>query len=84
MSLVGLVPVIGDLRTPAGGAQTQDGRVFVVGYGDATVCEALISGGSRDLAEGLSSPVGLVLVPDGSVLLTADWGNGAVLRILIG
>lgn len=71
-----------DFATPGPGiAQTKDGRVFVVDYGSTTVREILIRGGSRVLADGFSSPVGLVLAPDGRALLTADWGNGAVWRI---
>lgn len=74
-----------DFATPGPGiAQTPDGRVFVVDYGSTTVREILMSGGSRVLADGFSSPVGLVLAPDGQALLTADWGNGAIWRIDIG
>ncbi|MFC3058534.1 NHL repeat-containing protein [Paenirhodobacter populi] len=71
-----------DIATPGPGiAQTEDGRVFVVDYGNTTVREILMSGGSRVLADGFSSPVGLVPAPDGRTLLTADWGNGAVWRV---
>ncbi len=71
--------------TPGPGiAQTPDGRVFVVDYGGTTVREISMAGGSRVLADGFSSPVGLVPLPEGDALLTADWGNGAIWRIEIG
>ncbi|MFN4011321.1 MAG: NHL repeat-containing protein [Pannonibacter sp.] len=70
--------------TPGPGvAITKDGRVFVVDYGGTTVREILPSGQSRAVAEGLRSPVGLVLAPDGASLLTAAWGDGTIYRIPI-
>ncbi|RWR31885.1 hypothetical protein D2T31_02645 [Sinirhodobacter populi] len=74
-----------DFTTPGPGiVQTRDGRVFVADYGGTTVREILMSGGSQVLADGFSSPVGLVVSPDGRALLAADWGNGAVWRIPLG
>lgn len=71
-----------DFRTPGPGvAITRTGRVFVVDYGGTTVREILMSGGSRVFADGLSSPVGLVVAPDQTALLTATWGERAIFRI---
>ena len=68
--------------TPGPGvAMTKDGRVFVVDYGGTTVREIMPDGQSRAVAEGLRSPVGLVVAPDGTSLLTATWGDGAIYRI---
>lgn len=70
--------------TPGPGvAMTKNGRVFVVDYGGTTVREVLPTGQSRAVAEGLISPVGLVLAPDGASLLTAAWGDGTIYRIPI-
>lgn len=70
--------------TPGPGvAMTKDGRVFVVDYGGTTVREILPDGKSRVVADGLRSPVGLVVAPDGMSLLTAAWGDGAIHRIPI-
>ncbi|WP_186417433.1 hypothetical protein [Bosea sp. CS1GBMeth4] len=72
----------GAFATPGPGvAVTKDGRVFVVDYGGTTVREILPDGRSRAVAEGLRSPVGLVVAPDGASLLTATWGDGAIYRI---
>lgn len=71
-------------NTPGPGvAMTKDGRVFVVDYGGTTVREILPDGQSRAVADGLRSPVGLVLAPDGASLLTAAWGDGTIYRIPI-
>ena len=71
-------------KTPgAGVAMTRAGRVFVVDYGGTTVREVLPNGESRSVADGLSSPVGLTLAPDGESLLAATWGDGAIYRIAI-
>ncbi len=71
-------------RTPGPGVtQTRAGRVFVVDYGGSNVWEIQTEGSSRAVADGLSSPVGLVLSPDGASLLTATWGDGAIYRIAI-
>lgn len=68
--------------TPGPGiAITDSGRVFVVDYGGTEVREILLSGGSRVYAGGFSSPVGLVVTPDQSALLTATWGESAIFRI---
>ena len=72
----------GAFNTPGPGITiTQTGRVFVVDYGGTTVREILMDGGSRAVADGFSSPVGLVVTPDQSALLTATWGERAVFRI---
>lgn len=71
-------------RTPGPGvAMTKGGRVFVVDYGGTTVREILPNGQSRVVADGLRSPVGLVVAPDGASLLTAAWGDGTIYRIPI-
>lgn len=73
-----------DFRTPGPGvAITKGGRVFVVDYGGTTVREILPNGESRSVADGLKSPVGLTVAPDGASLLTATWGDGAIYRITI-
>lgn len=73
-----------DFVTPGPGvAITKVGRVFVVDYGGTTVREILSNGESRSIADGLKSPVGLTITPDGSSLLTATWGDGAIYRISI-
>ncbi|MHC1551619.1 NHL repeat-containing protein [Phyllobacterium sp. K27] len=70
--------------TPGPGvAMTASGRVFVVDYGGTTVREILPDGKSRAVADGLRSPVGLVLAPDGASLLTAAWGDGTIYRIAL-
>lgn len=71
-----------DFNTPGPGiAMTQTGRVFIVDYGGTAVREILMDGGSRVVAEGFSSPVGLVVKPDQSALLTATWGERAIFHI---
>lgn len=73
-----------DFRRPGPGiAMTKRGRVFVVDYGGTTVREILSNGESRSVADGLGSPVGLIVAPDGASLLTATWGDGAIYRITI-
>lgn len=64
-------------------AMTKTGRVFVVDYGGTTVQEISPEGKLRVVADGLRSPVGLVVAPDGTSLLTATWGDGAIYRIPI-
>ena len=64
-----------------GVATTKDGRVFVVDYGGTMVREILPDGQSRVIADGLRSPVGLVVAPNEASLLTAAWGDGAIYRI---
>ena len=72
------------LATPGPGiAVTADDRVFVVDYGGTTIREIRPDGRNRIIAEGLGSPVGLTLSPDGVTLLTATWGDGAIHRIAI-
>lgn len=70
--------------TPGPGvAMSKEGRVFTVDYGGTTVREILPDGRSRAVADGLRSPVGLTLAPDGRSLLTAAWGDGTIYRIPI-
>ncbi len=72
----------GEFNTPGPGiTMTQAGCVFVVDYGGTTVREILMDGNSKAIADGFSSPVGLVVTPDQSALLTATWGERAVFRI---
>ncbi len=69
-------------RAPGAGiVQTSGGRVFVADYGGTTVREILMSGSSQAVADGFSSPVGLVLTPDQTALLTATWGDGSIYQI---
>ena len=73
-----------DFATPGPGvAMTGDGRVFVVDYGGTTVREIMPDGSSRAVADGLTSPVGLTVAPDGGSLMTAAWGDGGLYRIPI-
>jgi sugar lactone lactonase YvrE len=53
---------------------------YVVDYGGTTVSRVYRSGRRTVIADGLSSPVGLALAPDGS-LTVATWGANAVFRI---
>ena len=55
---------------------TMDGRVFV-GAGDPA------RRGTRIVANGLKSPVGLTVIPDGASLLCGAWGDGVIYRIVI-
>lgn len=55
--------------------------MFVVDYGGTTVREILPDGQSQVVADGLRSPVGLVVAPNEASLLTAAWGDGAIYRI---
>ncbi len=71
-------------KTPGPGvAITKEGRVFVVDYGGTSVREIFLNGESRIVADGLRSPVGLTVTPDGASLLTASWGDGTIYRISI-
>lgn len=53
---------------------------YVVDYGGATVSRVDRQGVRTVIADGLSSPVGLAVAPDGS-LMVATWGTNAVFRI---
>lgn len=66
-----------------GVAMTTNGRVFVVDYGGTTIQEISPDGELHVVADGLKSPVGLVVAPDGASLLAAAWGDGAIYRIPI-
>lgn len=54
--------------------------VYVVDYGGTTVSRVARNGRRTIIADGLSSPVGLALAPDGS-LTVATWGANAAFRI---
>jgi DNA-binding beta-propeller fold protein YncE len=70
-----------DFARPAAGiAVNKSGRVFAVDYGGAAIREVLREGRSIVIAEGITSPVGLVLDQDGTLLVGA-WGDGNVWRI---
>lgn len=70
-----------DFARPAAGiVVNKAGRVFAVDYGGATIREVLPEGRSIVIAEGITSPVGLVLDQDGTLLVGA-WGDGNIWRI---
>lgn len=70
------------LRAPgAGMAITSAGRIFVVDYGGTTIAEVFADGRMATFADGLPSPVGLALAPDGTALYAATWGDGGLYRI---
>jgi len=73
-----------ELRAPAVGlVVTERGRIFAADYGGTTVREIFRDQPSRIIADGLSSPVGLVRRPGGHSLLVATWGDGAVYDIAV-
>ena len=55
---------------------------YVVDYGGTTVSRVDRNGRRTVIADGLSSPVGLALAPDGS-LTVATWGANAAFRIAL-
>ena len=67
-------------RPGPGVALTADDRVFVVDYGGTTVREIRTDGSTDVVADGLRSPVGLTVAPDGD-LLVATWGDDTAYRI---
>lgn len=70
-----------DLRSPGPGIVAAGvDAAFVVDYGGTTVSRVDRQGNRTVIAEGLSSPVGLALAPDGS-LMVATWGDNAAFRI---
>lgn len=70
-----------DLRSPGPGIVAADtDAAYVVDYGGTTVSRVDRRGVRTVIAEGLSSPVGLALAPDGG-LVVATWGANAAFRI---
>ena len=70
-----------DLRSPGPGiVRAGDDAAYVVDYGGTTVSRVDRDGRRTVIAEGLSSPAGLALAPDGS-LTVATWGSNAAFRI---
>jgi len=70
-----------DFANPAAGIVVNEaGRVFAVDSGSTVIREVLPEGRSVVVAEGIRSPVGLVLDRDGTLLVGA-WGDGSVWRV---
>lgn len=70
-----------DLASPGPGiVRAGADAAYVVDYGGTTVSRVDRSGQRTVIADGLSSPVGLALAPDGS-LTVATWGANAAFRI---
>lgn len=69
------------LRRPGPGiVQATDNSVFVVDYGGTKIHQVSLSGRVDTIVEGLSSPVGLVVSPQGDLMVTT-WGDNALFRI---
>lgn len=70
-----------DLGSPGPGiVRAGTDSAYVVDYGGTTVSRVDRNGRRTVIADGLSSPVGLALAPDGS-LTVATWGANAAFRI---
>lgn len=70
-----------DLHSPGPGiVRAEDDAVYVVDYGGTTVSFINAQGQRSVIADGLSSPVGLTMTPDGS-LMVATWGDNAMFRM---
>lgn len=70
-----------DLRSPGPGiARAAADAVYVVDYGGSTVSRIDQRGHRVIVADGLSSPAGLTMAPDGN-LMVATWGSNAIFRI---
>lgn len=70
-----------ELRSPGPGiVRAGPDSAYVVDYGGTTVSRVDRDGRRTVIADGLDSPVGLALAPDGS-LLVATWGANAAFRI---
>ena len=70
-----------DLGSPGPGVvRAGTDSAYVVDYGGTTVSRVDRSGRRTVIADGLRSPVGLALAPDGS-LTVATWGANAAFRI---
>lgn len=72
-----------DLRSPAPGiARASDDSAYVLDYGGTTVNQVNRYGQRTLITDGLKSPVGLAIAPDGS-LTVATWGENATFRVTI-
>ena len=72
-----------DLGSPGPGiVRAGTDSAYVVDYGGTTVSRVDRNGRRTVIADGLSSPVGLALAPDGS-LTVATWGANAAFRIAL-
>lgn len=72
-----------DLGSPAPGiVRAGTDSAYVVDYGGTTVSRVDRNGRRIVIADGLSSPVGLALAPDGS-LTVATWDENAAFRIVL-
>ena len=70
-----------ELRSPGPGiVPAGTDSIYVVDYGGTTVSRIERNGRRTVIADGLSSPVGLTLAPDGS-LTVATWGANAAFRL---
>lgn len=70
-----------DLASPGPGiVRSGADAAYVVDYGGTTISKVDRNGRRTVIADGLSSPVGLALAPDGS-LVVATWGANSVFRI---
>ena len=70
-----------DLKSPGPGiVRAGTDAAYVVDYGGTTVSRVDRHGKRSIIADGLSSPVGLALAPDGS-LTVATWGANAAFRL---
>lgn len=70
-----------DLASPGPGIVRADAdSAYVVDYGGTTVSRVHRNGRRTVIADGLSSPAGLALAPDGS-LTVATWGANSAFRI---
>ncbi len=70
-----------ELRSPGPGIVAAGAdAAYVVDYGGATVSRVDRHGVRTVIADGLSSPVGLAVAPDGS-LMVATWGANAAFQI---
>lgn len=71
-----------DLESPGPGiVRAGADAAYVVDYGGTTVSRVDRQGRRMVIADGLNSPVGLALAPDGS-LTVATWGANAAFRIV--
>ncbi len=72
-----------DLASPGVGiVRAGADSAYVVDYGGTAVSRVDRNGRRAVIADGLRSPVGLALAPDGS-LMVATWGSNAVFRIAL-
>jgi glucose/arabinose dehydrogenase len=70
-----------DAHAAAGGVAVSGGEVLTAEWARGTVMAVPLGGGrATPVLTGLSHPLPLAVVPDGSVLV-GDWGNGVVYRV---